>query len=141
MRYANQIEFKNTTGAVKEVIDALQDFPQNYHCYIRNVDSIYPITDVDDDALGDNELGFSSIETYGRRILNPMHVSELLTILEQFGEEESNFEDMKVFAEAATDIDPSLDMQLDTPRGLTSVAVDNVNKMVVFLTGYEYDFC
>ena len=68
MRYANQIEFKNTTGTVKEVIDALQDFPKNYHCYIRNVDSIYPITDVDDDALGDNELGFSSIETYGTHL-------------------------------------------------------------------------
>lgn len=142
MRYAREVEFNENTGTVEEIMNALGNFPQNYHCYIRNVDSIYPVTDVNDDVLGDEELSFSSIETYGRRILNPVCVSELLTILKQFGEEEgSDFENMKVFAEAATDIDSSLDMQLDAPRGLVSVGVDDINKMVLFLTGNEYEYC
>lgn len=142
MVYERKIEFEGNTGTMQEIIQVLEDVPQNYHCYIRNVDSIYPVTELNDDALGEDEFSFSSIETYGKNILNQMMVSELLEVIKGYKERNSEqFGGIAVYAEKAENIDTSLDLQLETPRGLTAAIVDDICKMVLFVTGNEYEYC
>lgn len=135
------LRFKKNTATVEEIVDCLKSFPKDYHCYIENVDSIYPITGFEDTHLGEDEYSFSSVETNGKKV-KLLTVSELLDLMTQkTGCAAKTIYNRPVYAEKAENLDESLDLQLDSPRAISAASVDSICNIVLFRTGAEYEYC
>ena len=129
--------FEGNTAKLEQLQRVLQDVPKDYQCYIQNVDSIYPVQDLNMGMLGENDASFSSCETYGRKV-------KVLTVKEVFEKIERILKEQKcvwVYAEQAENIDPDLDCQLDETRGISSWEIDNICRYFILKTGKPYGYC
>jgi len=123
---------------LETLIDVLKAAPADYIMYAACVDSIYPITGVLAGIVDDEAVSFSSIETYGENPPKTCRVDEMTKNL-VCGMEHENAYNWDVCLEAATNVDPDLDMQLTENRTISSWGIDDICKMFVLFAGEPWD--
>ena len=141
MRYSENGAFSGDTARANEICGVLEKMPPNYNCYISHVDAIYPAEDFGFGIIGDGtEASIASRETYGQKPEKILTVSELLDVIQK-SLKEWGLSDAPVYAEAASDVDARLDMQLDEAMGICSWGRDDVCETLFLITGMPYSYC
>lgn len=120
------------THGMDEMKKVLRDVPADYEAWVNCVDSIYPVTGVQGGII-DDMVSISSIETYGRQVRS-LTVKEVMDQLKAFTW------NPEICLEAASDVDPGLDMQLDSPRWVSGWGIDDVCRMFFVISGKDINY-
>lgn len=125
---------------VEEWVRVMEELmPSDYEAYILHVDSLYPVTGCHIGNVGENSCSLSSEESYGKKGLALTVVQlmeEMKMLLEGADEVEQG-----LYAEAAANCDPDLDMQLTEAHRIEGWALDESNRQALFLTGRPWEWC
>lgn len=123
---------------IKDLVEAMEKVPQECEVWACNVDSIYPITGVN--IVDEEVVSFSSEETYGNKPSVLYTVKGLLREVLCKVKESQIPEDADVCLEAACNVDPKLDQQLDTIRKVSGWKLDDTCKIVLLVAGNDWSF-
>lgn len=144
MKYQKSYEFTSLSG----LVSILSELPETYQVWVSHVDSVYPVISIDTDTLADNEVCVSSVETYGKPEPRAMTVGTFIKELKRIAEDTTQQEESlqsALYATAAENTDPELDLQLTEPYRIEQIGVDKPMESfpggVYLITGTAYDYC
>lgn len=138
MRYAQEGIFNHTN--ISEIVKVLKKAPQDYSVWIRHIDAYYPIVGISVNSFDEDDvvMGLASEETYGRKPSKSYTIAEMIDQMDFMVRDGQAKIDTTVFLESATNLDVSLDMQMEEPCCISGWGICNTCNDFVFLAGDSY---
>ena len=132
MGFSEEGTFRKAT--LEEFKEALGHAQNDYAVWIRNCDSIYPMTGLNVGMVDDSIPSVASIETYGKNA-KVYTVGTFLCCIDMALNDKPDIKQEAVIAEEAQDYDESLDLQLDSPRFIQGWGIDKIFHAFFLITG------